>query len=71
MTSMSFDINFDLGLWGFIGGWTFGNQDNYNNEILKINTMSIWPFDKTYTRFVCNVYMSKMFNSTTHSPFGH
>jgi hypothetical protein len=26
MTSMPFDIGFDLGLWGFIGGWTFDNK---------------------------------------------
>ncbi len=26
MTSTTFDIGFDLGLEGFIGGWAFGSQ---------------------------------------------
>jgi hypothetical protein len=33
MTSIPFDIGFDLGLWSFIGGWKFDNK-NFNIENL-------------------------------------
>jgi len=36
MTSMTFNIGFDLGLRGFISGWAFGNE-RLKYWILEIN----------------------------------
>jgi hypothetical protein len=46
MTLMTCDIGFELGLRGFIGGWTFGNQIL---QYWNLKNLQPFLFDKKIT----------------------
>jgi hypothetical protein len=46
MTLMTFDIAFELGMGGFIGGWAFGNQ---RLQYWNLKNLQPWLFDKKIT----------------------